>query len=78
MDRQINIRHEGRVSQYWPERRYGYLTFTTGARGGMTIFFHQQDCICVPTPVKNDRVSFVLGERNGREKAVDVFVLSSL
>ena len=74
---QPNNRHEGRVSQYWPERRYGYLTFLTGARVGKTIFFHQQDCLCVPTAVKGDRVTFVLGERNGREKAVEVVVTDS-
>lgn len=77
MNQPTNARHEGRVSQYWPERRYGYLTFLGGARVGTTIFYHQQDCLGFPAAGKGDRVTFLLGERNGREKAVEVVVTDS-
>ena len=66
-------RHEGRVNAFFPAKHFGFVTFLNGYRSGQTLFYHAEDCLN-GVAKKGDRVSFTLGQRNGREKAIHVVV----
>ncbi len=63
----------GRISVYWPERRYGFIVDFTEPR---ELFFHETDIIPTKIPPEQWRdVDFQLGKYRGRLKAVRIRIL---
>jgi cold shock CspA family protein len=66
----------GRINWYSPMKKYGFITGEVdGKDQPKEYFFHRSDIISqgeLSDLKKNDRVTFDLGERNGRTKAINV------
>ena len=63
----------GRINWYSPLKKYGFITAEVdGQDEPKDYFFHKSDTLFQGEFKKNARVSFDLGERDGRVKAVNV------
>ena len=65
-------KHQGVVSRYLPNRRFGFIRFLDAAG---EIFVHQLELIGVMELAAGQRVEFEVGEFNGKSVAKNVEVV---
>lgn len=64
----------GKINWYSAEKRFGFITAKPESKEkeSRDYFFHANDVLDMSVPEAGDKVSFELGERFGRVKAIKV------
>jgi cold shock CspA family protein len=67
---------QGRVAVFWQHKHFGFIT---EGNTPSEIFFHENNLVPgSPVPEKGSRVSYEIGDYNGRRVADNVRILPSI